>query len=72
MEQKSIKKLPENYIFFWHDLETTFSRSWDDFGGKNLPKIRGSLFRRRGENAKSLFWNDPPSFSIFSAFNSSI
>ena len=41
MEQKSIKKRPENFTCFWRDLETTFSRSWDDFGGKNLSKIRG-------------------------------
>ena len=41
MEQKSIKKLLENLAFFWDDLETTFSRSWDDFEGKNLSQIRG-------------------------------
>jgi len=27
--------------------------------------VSGSLFRLRGENAKSLFWNDPPTFLLY-------
>ena len=39
------KNLEKNYLifftFFWHDRETTFSRSWDDFERKNLSQIGG-------------------------------
>ena len=41
MEQKSIKNLMKNQPDFCNDFESTFSRSWVDFGSKNLSKMRG-------------------------------
>ena len=41
MEPKSIKNLMKNHIDFYYDFETTFSRFWNDFGSKNLSKMRG-------------------------------
>ena len=75
MEQKSIKKLSENCIFFCHDLETTFSRSWDDFGSKNLSKIRGlrvtfSTSWRKCE--KSVLERPSIGFAIFFKLEASI
>ena len=40
MEPKSIKNLMKNRLDFCNDFESTFSRSWVDFGSKNLSKIR--------------------------------
>ena len=41
IEQKIIKNLMTNRVNFCNDFETTFSRSWVDFGSKNLSKMRG-------------------------------
>ena len=41
MEQKSNKNLIKNRLDFCNDFETTFSRSWVDFGSNNLSKMRG-------------------------------
>ena len=41
MEPKSIKNLIKNRLDFCNDFESTFSRSWVDFGSKNLSKMRG-------------------------------
>ena len=41
MEPKSIKNLMKNRLDFCNDFESTFSRSWVDFGAKNLSKMRG-------------------------------
>ena len=41
MEPKSIKNLMKNRLDFCNDFESTFSRSWVDFGSKNLSKMRG-------------------------------
>ena len=41
MGPKSIQNLMKNHIDFYNDFETTFSRFWDDFGSKNLSKMRG-------------------------------
>ena len=41
MEPKSIKNLIKNRLDFRNDFETTFLRSWVDFGSKNLSKMRG-------------------------------
>ena len=41
MEPKSRKNLIKNQLDFCYDFESTFSRSWVDFGSKNLSKIRG-------------------------------
>ena len=41
MEPKSIKKLMKNQHDFCSDFESTFFRSWVDFGSKNLSKMRG-------------------------------
>ena len=40
MEPKLVKNLMKNRVHFCNDFETTFSRSWDDFGSKNLSKMR--------------------------------
>ena len=40
MEPKSIKNLMK-IRFDFCDFETVFSRSWDDFGSKNLSEMRG-------------------------------
>ena len=36
-----MKNLIKNRFDFCNDFETTFSRSWVDFGFKNLSKMRG-------------------------------
>ena len=41
METKSIKNLMKNQTDFCNDFESTFFRSWVDFGSKNLSKMRG-------------------------------
>ena len=41
IEPKVMKNLIENRLDFCNDFETTFSRSWVDFGSKNLSKMRG-------------------------------
>ena len=41
MEPKSIKNLMKNQLEFCNDFENTFSRSWVDFGSKNLSKMEG-------------------------------
>ena len=41
MESKSIKNLIKNLPDFCNDFESIFSRSWVDFGSKNLSKMRG-------------------------------
>ena len=41
MEPKSIKNLMKICFDFCCDFEIVFSRSWIDFGSKNLSKMRG-------------------------------
>ena len=41
MEPKSMKNLFKNRLDFCNDFKTTCSRSWVDFGSKNLSKMRG-------------------------------
>ena len=41
MEPKSYKNMIKNHIDFYNGFETTFSWFWDDFGSKNLSKMRG-------------------------------
>ena len=41
MESKSIKNLMKIRFDFCRDFETVFSRSWVDFGSKNLSKMSG-------------------------------
>ena len=41
MIPKLVQKVIENQVDFRSDLETTFSRSWVDFGCKNRSKMRG-------------------------------
>ena len=41
MEPKSIRNQMKNWLDFWNDFESTFSRYWVDFGSKNLSKMRG-------------------------------
>ena len=41
LEPKSIKNLIKNRLDFCYDFESTFFRSWVDFGSKNLSKMRG-------------------------------
>ena len=41
MEQKSIRNLIKNRSDFYHDFESTCSRSWNDFDSENLTKIMG-------------------------------
>ena len=67
MEPKSIKNLMKNHIDFYNDFETTFSRFWDDFGSKNLPKMKGpgSLFQPGCEYAKSVILNNPPMVLLY-------
>ena len=58
---KSIKTLMKNRLDFCNDFETTFSRSWIDFGSKIVSQIRGgSLFQPRCEYARSVILNNPP------------
>ena len=67
MEPKSIKNLMKNHIDFYNDFETTFSRFWDDFGSKNLPKMKGpgSLFQPGCEYKKSVILNNPPMVLLY-------
>ena len=44
MEPKLVKNLIKNRLDFCNDFETTFSRSWVDFGSKNLSKMRRVTF----------------------------
>ena len=41
MEPKSIENLLKNRTDFCYDFGTTFSRSWVEFGSKNLSKMEG-------------------------------
>ena len=41
MEPNSIKNLLKNQPDFCNDVESTFFRSWHDFGSKKLSKMRG-------------------------------
>ena len=57
----------KNHIDFYNDFETTFSWFWDDFGSKNLPKMKGpgSLFQPGCEYAKSVILNNPPMVLLY-------
>ena len=41
MGPKSIKSQMKNHIDFYNHVDTTFFWYWDDFGSKNLSKMRG-------------------------------
>ena len=62
MNPKSIKHLMKNKLDFCNDFESTFSRSWIDFGSKALSKmwVSGALFQPYYEYVKSVIWNNPP------------
>ena len=67
MKQKSATNLMKNHIDFYNDFETTFCRFWNDFGSKNLPKMKGpgSLFQPGCEYAKSVILNNPPMVLLY-------
>ena len=67
MGPKSMKNRMKNHIDFYNDFETIFSRFWDDFGSKNLPKMKGpgSLFEFDCEYAKSVILNNPPMVLLY-------
>ena len=67
MEPKSVKNLLKNQCDFCNDFESTFSRSWVDFGSKNLSKIKvsGYLFQPCCEYARSVVLNNPPMVLLY-------
>ena len=71
MKLKAIKNLMKICFVFWCDSKVVFSRSWMDFGVKNLSKMRGrrvTLSTRLRIYEKCDF--EPPSngFAIFLTF----
>ena len=73
MEPKSIKNLMKIGFDFYNDFQIVFSRSWIDFGSKNLSKMRG----RRGTFSTKLriykkcdFEQPSNGFAIFFHFGS--
>ena len=77
MEPKSIKNLIKNRLDFCKDFGTTFSRSWVDFGSKNLSKMRGlrvtfSSLLRICEKCDFEQPNPPMILLYFSTFGGSI
>ena len=67
MEPKSMKILMKKRMIFQSDFETTFFRSWYEFGTKNLCKIEPLrvIFQPCCRYAKSVILNNPPTFLLY-------
>ena len=67
MEPKSVKNLMKNRLDFCNDFESTFFRSWVDFGSKTSPKwgVSGSLFQPCCEYARNVSLNNPPMVLLY-------